>query len=123
MPTALFLLRMHPELWNFKTAARTRLAAAKSVARPLPKQENTHTQTEEARTDIHSRVGLEPMVPVLELAKALHALGRATTVISSVQSILVNDADCSIANSLYPPSFLIRVNDGFGGARVYRREC
>jgi hypothetical protein len=68
------------------------------------------------------RVGFEPMVPVLELEKTLHTLDRAVTVTSCIQIKFVNVADSSRANPLYPPSFLIIVIDGFGKARVYRRE-
>jgi hypothetical protein len=60
------------------TVSRTPWAGDQPIARPLP----THraTQTEYKHTSM-PRVGFEPMIPVFEQAKTVHALDCAATVI------------------------------------------
>jgi hypothetical protein len=59
----------------FYTDGRTPWTGDQPVPRPLPKHRTTQTQTS------IPRVGFEPTIPVLERAKTVHALDRATTVI------------------------------------------
>jgi hypothetical protein len=64
------------------TVGRTPWTGDQFVARPLP----THitTQILNKRTQTHMpRVGFEPTIPAFELAKNVHALDRADSVISS----------------------------------------
>jgi hypothetical protein len=49
------------------------------VARPLPTHRTTQTQKKRRHTSM-PWVGFEPMIPVFERAKTVHALDRATTV-------------------------------------------
>jgi hypothetical protein len=50
------------------------------VVRPLPTHRTTQTQNKRTQTSM-SLMGLEPMTPVFERAKTVHALDRAATVI------------------------------------------
>jgi hypothetical protein len=61
------------------TDGRTPWTENQTVARLLPTHSTTQTQNK--RTDIMPPVGIEPTISVLELAKTVHALDRATTVI------------------------------------------
>jgi hypothetical protein len=51
------------------------------------------------------RVGLEPMIPVFERAKTVHALDRAATVIGHVYYLLEMLKQCLNSNRVqWPPS-------------------
>jgi hypothetical protein len=64
------------------TVGRTPWKGDQPVARPLPTCRTTQTQNKCTR--IHAFVGFEPTIPVFELAKTVHALERAVTVIGFV---------------------------------------
>jgi hypothetical protein len=61
------------------------LTADQSVTRPLPTHRTTQTQNKGAQISM-PRVRFEPMTPVFERAKTLHALDRVTTVIGFKRS-------------------------------------
>jgi hypothetical protein len=52
------------------------------VARSLPTHRTTQTQNKRTQTSM-SRVRFEPTTPAFEVAKTVHALGRAATVIGT----------------------------------------
>jgi hypothetical protein len=64
---------------NSKTLGRTPWTGDQSVARPLPKQDNTNAE----QTSM-PLVGFEPTIPVFERAKTVHTLDRVATVIGSI---------------------------------------
>jgi hypothetical protein len=55
----------------------------KPVARQLPTHRTTQAQNKRAQTSM-PQVGFEPMIPVFERAKTVHALDRAATVIGGM---------------------------------------
>jgi hypothetical protein len=64
----------------FYTVGTTLWTGDQPVARPLPTHRTTQTQNK--RTQIHMpRVRFEPTIPMFELAKTVHALDRAATLI------------------------------------------
>jgi hypothetical protein len=65
---------------NLYTVGRTPWKGDQPFARPLPTHRATHTQNKRTQTSM-PRVGFEPMIPMLEQAKTVHALHRAATVI------------------------------------------
>jgi hypothetical protein len=68
-------------LFQFRdTVGRTPRTRDQPVARPLPTHRTTQTQTKRTQTFM-PQVGFEPMIPVFERAKTVHALDRAATVI------------------------------------------
>jgi hypothetical protein len=69
----------------FILVCRTPWTGDQPVAMPLATQDNTNTEYNQ--TDMPS-VGFEPIIPVFERAKTLHALDRAATVIGL---IVIND--------------------------------
>jgi hypothetical protein len=56
------------------------------IARPLPIQGTTQTQNKRTQTTT-PRVGFEPTIPVFEMAKTVHALDRAATVIGRIMQL------------------------------------
>jgi hypothetical protein len=64
----------------------------KPVARPLP----THRTTQQnKRTETSMpKLGVEPTISVFELAKTVHALDRAATVIGTIKTYKTNFASC-----------------------------
>jgi hypothetical protein len=68
------------------TVGRTPWTGAQPIARPLPIHRTTQTQKKRTQISI-PRVGFELTIPVLEQAKAVHALDRAATVIGSTLSL------------------------------------
>jgi hypothetical protein len=50
------------------------------VARPIPAHKTVQTQNKRTQTSM-PQVGFEPTIPMFELAKMVHALDRAATVI------------------------------------------
>jgi hypothetical protein len=62
------------------TVGRTPWTGDQPVARPLPTHRAAQTQNKRTQTST-SGVGFEPMIPVFERAKTVHALDRAATVI------------------------------------------
>jgi hypothetical protein len=60
-----------------RTVGRTPWTGDQHVARPLPAHRTTQTQDKGTQTS-RPRVGFEPTMPVLERAKAVHVLHRAT---------------------------------------------
>jgi hypothetical protein len=56
------------------------LDGGSAVVKPLPVHRTTQTQNKRTQTSM-PRVGFEPTIPVFELAKTVHALDRAATVI------------------------------------------
>jgi hypothetical protein len=66
----------------FYTVGRTPCTGDQPVARPLPRHRTTQTQNKRTQTSM-PRVGFEPMIPVFERAKTVHALDRAATVIGN----------------------------------------
>jgi hypothetical protein len=70
----------HFQFLNLYTVGRTPWTGDQSVARPLSTHTTAQTQNKRKQISI-PQVGFEPTSPVLERAKTVHALGRATTVI------------------------------------------
>jgi hypothetical protein len=77
------------------------------VARPLPTHRTTQTQNKGTQTFM-PWVGFEPMIPVFERAKKVHALDRAATVVGATFNLLTyiyglfNDA---VRNLVYTGCF------------------
>jgi hypothetical protein len=65
---------------NLYTVDRTPWTDVKLVARPLPTRRTTQTQSK-CRETFMLRVEFELTIPMFEREKAVHALGRAATVI------------------------------------------
>jgi hypothetical protein len=65
---------------NLYTVGRTPWTGDQAVARPLSTHRTTQTQNKHTHTFM-TPVGFEPTIPMLELAKSVHALDRAATVI------------------------------------------
>jgi hypothetical protein len=61
------------------TVNRTPWTGNQPVTRPLPTHRTTQTQNKRTQTSV-PRVGFEPMIPVFERAKTVHAVDRAVTV-------------------------------------------
>jgi hypothetical protein len=55
------------------------------VARPLPAHRTAQTQNKCIQTSM-LQVGFEPMIPMFEEAKIVHALDRTATVISTCRN-------------------------------------
>jgi hypothetical protein len=72
-----------PLFFNFilYTVGRTPWTGNQPVARPLPIHRTTQTQNKHMLQTSIPWVGFEPTVPGFELAKMVHALDRAATVI------------------------------------------
>jgi hypothetical protein len=64
----------------FYRVGRTPWTGDQPVARPLPAHRTAQTQNKRTQTSM-LLVGFEPMIPVFERAKTVHALDRAVTVI------------------------------------------
>jgi hypothetical protein len=64
------------------TVGMTPWTSDQPVARPLPTHRTTQTQNKRTQTSI-PRVVFEPMIPVFEWTKTIHALDRAATVIGT----------------------------------------
>jgi uncharacterized membrane protein YphA (DoxX/SURF4 family) len=62
------------------TVGTTPWTGYQPVTRPLPTHRTAQTHNKRTQTFM-PRVGLEPMAPMFERAKAVHALGCAATVI------------------------------------------
>jgi hypothetical protein len=58
------------------------------MTRPLPIHGTTQTQNKRAQTCM-SRIGFEPTIPAFERAKAVHAVDRAATVISKMNTFSI----------------------------------
>jgi hypothetical protein len=65
----------------FYTDGRTPWTGDQPVARPLPTRRTTQTQNKRTQASM-PRMGFEPIAPVFERAKTIHALDRAANVIS-----------------------------------------
>jgi hypothetical protein len=68
---------------NLFTVGRTPWTGDQPVAGQLPTHRTTQTQNKHTQTFM-PRVEFEPTIPVLERAKAVHALDRAATVIGTI---------------------------------------
>jgi hypothetical protein len=68
----------------FYTVGRTPWTGDQPVTKPLPAHSTAQTQNKRTRTFM-PQVGFEPIIPVFERAKTVHALDLAATVISSRQ--------------------------------------
>jgi hypothetical protein len=66
---------------NLYTVGRTPWTGDRPFARPLPTYRTAQTQNKRTQKSM-PRVGFEPITPVFERAKTVHALDRATTVIA-----------------------------------------
>jgi hypothetical protein len=62
------------------------------VARPLPTHRTTRTQNKRTQTSM-LLVGFEPMTPVFERAKTVHALDRVATVIGRTRRYMTQKSD------------------------------
>jgi hypothetical protein len=81
--TALCWALVLPEFrYLFYTVGRTPWTGDQTVARPLPTHRTTHTQNVRTQTSL-LWVGIEPTIPAFELAKTVHALDSAATLIGS----------------------------------------
>jgi hypothetical protein len=91
---------------NLFTDNRTPWTGDQPVARPLP----THrTQTQNKRTQTSMpRVGFEPMTPVFERAKMVHALDRAATVNGSLYSTRNRNTSSSFGDKIYENTLALR---------------
>jgi hypothetical protein len=58
------------------------------VARPLPAYRTPQTNNKHTQTSI-LQLGFEPTIPVFQLAKTVHDLDRAATVIDSEKNKLI----------------------------------
>jgi hypothetical protein len=65
---------------NLHTVGRSPWTGDQPVARPLPTHRTTQTQNKRTQSSM-PLVGFEPMAPVFERAKTVHALDRVATVI------------------------------------------
>jgi hypothetical protein len=81
------------------TVGRTLWTGDELVARPLPTHRTTQTQNNSIQTSM-TRVGFEPMIPVFERAKTVHASDCAAIVIGFYHN--------SAANVSPTHSYLIR---------------
>jgi hypothetical protein len=66
------------------TVSRTPWTEDQLVARPLPTHRTTQTQNKRRQIST-PRVGFEPMVPVFEREKTVHALDRESTMIGAIR--------------------------------------
>jgi hypothetical protein len=71
---------------------RTAWTGDQPVAKPLLTHRTTRTQNTRIQYK-HPLVGFEPMIPVFERAKAVHALDRAATVIGDDLLLTVTEAE------------------------------
>jgi hypothetical protein len=67
-------------VFSFYTDGRTPWTSHQRAATPLPPRRTTQTQNKRAQTSM-PWVGFEPTIPAFELAKTIHAVDRAATVI------------------------------------------
>jgi hypothetical protein len=75
-------------LTNLYTVGRTAWTGYQPIARPLSAHRTAQTQNK--RTQISMpRVRFEPMIPVFERAKMVHALDSVTTVIGDLLGYLL----------------------------------
>jgi hypothetical protein len=63
---------------NLYTVGRTPWTGDQPVARQLPARRTTETQNKRIRTSM-PLMGFEPLIPVFERSKMVHALDRAAT--------------------------------------------
>jgi hypothetical protein len=75
-------------VFNLCIVGRTPWTGDQPVARSLPTHRATQTQYKGIQTSI-PQVGFEPMIPVFERAKTVHALGRAAAVIGRVLAFIL----------------------------------
>jgi hypothetical protein len=68
---------------NLYTFGRNPWTGDQPVSRPLPTHRTTRTQNKRTQASM-PRVGFGPKIPAFELAKTVHALDRAATVIGYV---------------------------------------
>jgi hypothetical protein len=68
------------------------------VARPVPAYRTRQTQNKRTQTST-PRIGSEPMIPVFEWVKTVHASDRATTVIGNKATLgtVFNYMACTIS--------------------------
>jgi hypothetical protein len=88
---------------NLYTVGRTPWTEDQLVARPLPAHRTTQRQNKRTHTSM-PRVGFRAMIPVFELAKTLHGLDRAATVLCDVGS--------GITTGWYPVEGVVRLRVG-----------
>jgi hypothetical protein len=79
--------------WSFYTVGRTPWTGNQPVARLLPTHRTTHTQNKCTQTSM-PQVGFKPTIPVLELAKTVHALECVATVIGTITCMPVWNITC-----------------------------
>jgi hypothetical protein len=88
MPWSNYLSMAVQPLWtlplfqflNPYTVGPTTRTGDQPVVRPLPTHRTTQTQNKRTQTSM-PRVGFEPIIPLFEGAKTIHALDRTATVI------------------------------------------
>jgi hypothetical protein len=71
----------------FYTVGRTNWTGDQPVAKPLPAYRTAQTQNQSTLTSM-PQVRFEPMIPVFERSKTVHALDRAATVIGIINTAL-----------------------------------
>jgi hypothetical protein len=71
----------------FYTDGRTPWTSDQPVARPLPAHRTTQSQKKSHTQTSMPRVGFEPMIPVFERVKTVHALDGAATAIGLLSEI------------------------------------
>jgi hypothetical protein len=82
-------LRLFFQFHDHFTDGRTPWTSDQLVARPLPKHRTTQTQNKHIHQTSMPSAGFEPAIPASELAKTVHALGRAATVTGRAHYILI----------------------------------
>jgi hypothetical protein len=94
----------------FYTDGRAPWTSNQPVARPVPTHRTTQTQNNRTQTSM-PQVGFEPMIPVFERAKTVHALNRAPTVIGSPdtrnQKYQIKENEMNRACSMYETSKML----------------
>jgi hypothetical protein len=71
------------------TIGRTPWTGDQPIARPLPTHRTTQPQNKRTQTSM-PQVGFEPMIPVFERAKTVHALDRAATMIGIISVYILH---------------------------------
>jgi hypothetical protein len=85
---------------NLYTVGGTPWTGDNPVARPLPAHRTRQTQNKHTQTSM-PLVGFEPMIPVLERVKTVHALDLVATVIDTVSNTGIYFSSDKVC-TLYP---------------------
>jgi hypothetical protein len=89
---------------NLYTVGRTHRTSDQTVARPLPTHRTTQAENKSTETSM-PRVGFEPMIPVFERTKTVHALDRAATVIGYYSTTVLIISFHTLVHCYYPVPF------------------